>query len=340
MPTTEDWHSAVRRRCVKVVPGGAQHWMPVRRADQLAELERWATGKPREKGWLHLAGGVPSHFVKRNGEQELLRTCAPLKLLTYNVLTSTPDGDADQLSVFERELEGSGKYRFWRHRRDRVRAALRGQHVVGLVEVTRHMLADIQGPLQQVAFYLKPGNYDGSAVLIDTTRLSHVRTIVKPLHDDGRPQFLLATLLHDRAEDLDFWLVVLHLKSDGLDANGSKEGVRVAEAHRAYEVIQKEMRDHPVVVVGDLNSDAFLHPVFEAQQRPHVLTKFPGFTSVLPVRPTYVHFGPSKAFDYVLVRRGQAVRTRVPEAHAPCPNEMQGSDHLPCYAELVLEGSA
>lgn len=338
-PTADEWRRAVRAHGVLVVPGGATRWTPLEREDQWRELRRWVNEEPREPGWLVLKGGVPSHFVKSSGVREPLRVATPLRVCTYNALTSTAEGDPDRLSVYERELERSGKWRYWRHRGPLVCAALKGVDVAGLCEVTRPMLADVlraHPRLTLVHFVAKPHNYDGSAVLVDLDRVGVRHVDAGPL-ESGMAQVFLNVHLHDRAQTADFCLCVLHLKSDGSNAHGALEDVRVRQARRA---LRKLPANEPAVVVGDLNSDRFLYGAFDEAGQTHVLDVLEGFASVLPLQPTYHHWNRA-AFDHILVRGGAAVRTHVPDAGAaPCPNARHGSDHLPCYAHLLLSSPA
>lgn len=308
------------------------------RVDQRNELKRWARDEPREKGWLHLHKGVPSFFMKSNGQREPLRIDVELKVLGYNILTSTQDGNLDKLSIFEQELTSSGKYRYWKHRRENVARALSNCHVIGLCECTDHMLDDLlqQHPhLASAQLSLKVGEYDGSAILVDERRIRVLRNVYQPL-TSHMTQVLVASLLEDVQTNTVFWFVVLHLKSDGSGVHGGKEQVRVQQAKRALELIDRfEPSSTPVVIVGDLNSDRFLYPAFDEKGASHVMDVFSSFQSVLPLQPTYHHYGRA-AFDHILLRGADATRTFVPEAGGVCPNESQGSDHLPVRANIVL----
>lgn len=333
-----EWKRAIEKKAVFIVPGGAQHWHRVEREDQQRELRRWARGEPREKGWLVLQNGVPSHFLKSNGSKEPLKIEGGLSVVGYNILTSTEDGDPNELSVYEYELHASGKYRYWKNRVDNVARALRSCDVAGLCEATTPMLHDLvtRCPhLRVVSQALKPGNYDGSAILVNHERVE-VQKTVKGVLESGMAQVLLASLLKDKASGDEFWCVVLHLKSDGSGAHGGKEMVRVGQAKRALKRIDALTPRRPVVVVGDLNSDRFLYPAFEEKGRPHVLQVFHEFESALPLKPTYHHWERA-AFDHILLRGAVAVDAHVPDSGGTAPNKTQGSDHLPVKATIVFQ---
>lgn len=339
MPSTKEaWKSACEAGKVFLIPGGATEWRRVERVDQRKELRRWAREEPRESGWLIVKGGVPSHFKKSSGVEEPLRIEADLTVLGYNILTSTPDGDLDRLSIFERELERSGKYRYWAHRRANVCRAVRGAHVVGLCEATEHMVGDIlhaNPHLDLAAFGLKAqGEYDGSAILVDKARVKVRKTLRKPV-TPGMSQILLTSLLEDADTGRIFWFVVLHLKSDGSGAHGGKEDVRVKQSLRCLSIIDALVPAAPVVVVGDLNSDRLLYPAFEDAGRHHVMDVFREFACVLPKQPTYHHWTKA-AFDHILLRGADATNTHVPDSGGICPNATQGSDHLPVRANIVI----
>jgi endonuclease/exonuclease/phosphatase family metal-dependent hydrolase len=326
MEKMDMWRAAIRAGHVFVIPGGAKAWRPVERLDQLAELDRWRKGEPREKGWLILKSGVPSHFVKRDGTTEPLAVNHPLRIVAYNLLTSTADGDENALSMFERELTASGKYRYWKNRKQNVIDAVRRSHVAGLCEVTRPMLKDVLAGtgLKAAAFALKVDQYDGSAILVDPCVT--VREVVT--HRLGGTQILLAARLRMDAE---FWFVVLHLKSDGTSAHGSLEHVRVKQARAANKFLDT-LSPLPIVVVGDFNSDRFLYPGFRERGTTHVMEVFDTYESVLPLAPTYTHYREA-AFDHIIIRGGFATNTHVP-ASGVAPNSQQGSDHLPVYADV------
>lgn len=342
MPSQTDWIAACERGKVFVIPGGATDWRRVERVDQRNELKRWARKQPREQGWLMLKHGVPSHFTKTNGQEEPLRIDAELTIVGYNVLTSTPNGDPHALSVYERDLSASGKYRYWAHRRANVSRAVRPAHVAGLCEATEHMVQDIlhsNAHLHLAAFALKVDQYDGAAILVDAARVSVLQTVRRVL-TSGKTQILLACLLADSETGNVFWFVVLHLKSDGAGPHGGQEGVRVKQAKRAVSIIDAFDPPAPVVVVGDLNSDRFLYPAFEDAGERHAVDAFRGFTSVLPLAPTYHHYHRA-AFDHILLRGASATATRVPElGKEVCPNATQGSDHLPVQANIVIHPPA
>lgn len=337
----EVWRSACERGKVFVIPGGATEWRRVERIDQQQELKRWARKEPRETGWLVTANGIPSHFLKSNGTTEPLRVDAELTVMGYNLLTSTEDGDEERLSMYERELSSSGKYRYWANRRKNVCRAVRNAHVVGLCEATKHMVRDIlhaNAHLHLAKFGLKLGEYDGSAILVDESRINVLKSVHQPL-TGNMTQILLASLLEDKETGHAFWFVVLHLKSDGSGPHGGKEGVRVDQAMRCLSIIDKLEPRAPVVLVGDLNSDRFLYPAFEDAQQHHVMHVFHEFTSVLPLKPTYHHWTRA-AFDHILLRNASATGTHVPDSGGVCPNATQGSDHLPVKATVVIHPPA
>ena len=337
MPLQEAWVSACERGKVFIIPGGATKWRRVERVDQLKELRRWARAQPRESGWLITKGGVPSYFKKSDGSEEPLRIDTELTVMGYNILTSTPDGSMNQLSVYERELNSSGKYRYWKNRRENVSRAIHNSHVVGMCEATPHTVKDLlnaNSHHQLAAFGLKVGEYDGSAILVDKSRINVLQTVQKPLAA-SETQILLAALLEDTETGRIFWFVVLHLKSDGSGPHGGKERVRVKQAIRCLSIIDNFNTSAPVVIVGDLNSDRFLYPAFEDTGQRHVMNVFQDFECVLPLVPTYHHWNRA-AFDHILIRGADVTVTHVPETGSICPNDTQGSDHLPVKAKVVI----
>lgn len=322
---------------VYIIPGGCTTWQRVDRLDQQQELKSWAKDEPREKGWLVTKGGVPSHFNKSNGDREVLRIDSTLTVLGYNILTAREDGNPKKLSMFERELEASGIYRYWENRRPNITRAIRNAHVIGLCEATHHMVNDLlvdNARMSLACHELKVGEYDGSAVLVDEARIEVVDTVQRQLVS-SMVQILVACLLRDRDTDRLFWFVVLHLKSDGSGAHGGKEDVRVMQAKRVYSAIENFHPPAPVVIVGDLNSDRFLYPSFDEQGQSHVLDVFHDYKCVLPLQPTYHHWNRA-AFDHILLRNADAVKTHVPASGGVCPNDKQGSDHLPVKADIVI----
>ena len=192
--------------------------------------------------------------------------------------------------------------------------------------------------LRLASFGLKVGEYDGSAILVDESRIEVLQTVRRPLMN-GMTQILLASLLKDKDTHRLFWFVVLHLKSDGSGVHGGKEEVRVAQAKRALSIIDHLTPSVPVVVVGDLNSDRFLYPALEDAGRQHVMDVFREFQCVLPLTPTYHHWTRA-AFDHILLRGADAVSTHVPDTGGVCPNATQGSDHLPVKATIVVHPTA
>lgn len=331
------WISACERGRVFIIPGGGTEWRRVERVDQLRELKRWARGEPRESGWLMITNGIPSHFNKISGVKEPLRVDVELTVMGYNVLTSTQDGDLTKLSRYERDLKSSGKYRYWANRRTNVCRAVRNAHVVGLCEVTEHMLNDIlreNTHLRLARFEFKIGEYDGSAILVDESRVIVHRTVKRSI-TPGMTQILVASLIEDVETGNMCWFVVLHLKSDGSGAHGGMESERVNQSKRCLSMIDKLDPGVPVVVVGDLNSDRFMYPAFEDAKQQHVMNVFHEFKSVLPLVPTYHHWNRA-AFDHILLRGADVMSTHVPESGGICPNATQGSDHLPVKANIVI----
>ena len=307
--------------------------------------DHWESSARGPRGWGGglaplTSSGAPSYFLKRSGHKEHLKIGTPITVGGYNVLTSTHDGDLDALSVFERELSASGKHRYWVRRVDNVARAIAKAHVMGACEITRFMRDDVLERNPHLAasdLVVKPGNYDGSTVFYDRARfvLEDQRSVVLT---PPKTQLALACLLRDRkaGSGVRFWIVVLHLKSDGGGANGSQESVRVSQAHAAIRFL-RTLEDHPCIIVGDLNSDAFLCNGWLASQRPHVkqVLEGAGFESILPLVPTYLHFDRC-CFDYILGRNISPLSWHVPTAKGPCPNATQGSDHLPVYADLIV----
>lgn len=342
----EEWVRAVQTEppCVLVRSAKATAWRPLERLDQQSELRRWSKGQPREKGWLILSSaGVPSHFVNSQGIKEPLRVAHPLSVVGYNILTSTPDGNPKSLSIFEQDLTNTlKKYRYWAHRRPLVSRALTGASVVGLCEATSHMIADVlrdhPGRLALVRHGLKVGEYDGSAILVDPTRLAVETTHLQALDPKGgATQIFLGARLRDRVTGARFWFVVLHLKSDGMGMHMSKEHVRVQQAERARRILDT-VCDAPVIVVGDFNSDRLYHAACDDAGQRHVGRVLGDFAHALPLVPTYDHFHRA-AFDYILVRGAVFVHSaHVPASGGHAPNALQGSDHLPVHADLVVVG--
>jgi endonuclease/exonuclease/phosphatase family metal-dependent hydrolase len=337
MPSQKEWVAACERGKVFIIPGGATEWRRVERVDQLKELKRWARGQQRETGWLITKGGVPSYFNKSDGRKEPLKIDTELTVMGYNILTSTLDGNINQLSIYEKGLNSSGKYRYWKNRRENVSRAVRNSNVVGLCEATEHMVKDLlnaNAHLQLALFGLKVGQYDGSAILVDKSRINVLQTVKKPLTTSDT-QILLAALLEDTTTGKIFWFVVLHLVSDGAGPHGGKERVRVHQAMRCLSIIDKFDTSAPVVIVGDLNSDRFLYPAFEDAGQRHVMNVFHNYKCILPLVPTYHHWNRA-AFDHILIRGADVTDTHIPDSGGICPNDTQGSDHLPVKAKLVI----
>ena len=324
------WRRAIERREVAVL-GESGEWRALERLDQWRELSKWAHSQPLEPGWLHLRKGVPLYFLRRNGAVERLAVCPALRVGAYNALASTHDGDPNALSVFERELTESGKYRYWRHRRNNVVAAFANVDVMGACEMTKHMTREVaqRASLTPIAFQVKPGEADGTAVFVNASRIAVHAVRTKRLLPPYR-QIAVLCELYDKVQRARFVFVMLHLKSDGLNDHGSLESVRVEQA-RALRRMLAPYDALPVVIAGDLNSDRLAD-----LPSPTVLDVFPEYASVLPLQPTYWHFGKA-AFDHILVAHAHAVRARVPQAtQGPLPSARHGSDHLPVYADLIL----
>lgn len=334
------WIDAVREDRVGIHHSSGT-WTLVSREDQRRELQRWASGKPLEKGWLRVrSSGTPHSFVRRNGDVEELCLVHPLRLCTYNLLTSTHNGDPNRLSVYEEALEASGPYRAWSRRRHNVSAALAKAHLSGVCEATEHMLRDVlrdNAHLRLAAFATKPDNYDGSAVLYDPSRITVRKTETQQLMPQ-HAQIAIACLCVDRTTDAEFWFVVLHLKSDGGGYNGSKERLRVQQAEAVLAFVDKQLHpQRPCVLAGDLNSDQSLVPEWTIKNVPHVkrTLETASFVSLVPPTVTYLHFDRSH-FDYIFARSVSKLSHHVPSAKAPCPNKQQGSDHLPVYADVFV----
>lgn len=331
----DEWRAAIKKRSVDIMSGGS--WRRVEREDHWRELTKWARDEKREKGWLILKNGVPSHFVRSSGEKQSLSIDSPppLRLCSYNLLTSTHDGDLNDLSPYEEELEASKKYRYWKNRRGNIFKACSGVHVLGLCEATRHMVEEIckATGMRVGHFALKRGgNYDGSSILYDPARMRVVERRDERL-DANEAQVGVSCLLEDLHSGSRLTVVMLHLKSDGVSGGHmSRESTRVRQAQVAMKKLATSSR---CVVMGDLNSDrlvysTFPHPTVEQVFRSH-------FSEVLPLQPTYMHYGEA-CFDHILATDDLHVSdARVPHlsSHRPCPNEEQGSDHLPVYASFL-----
>jgi|MDTB01.1.fsa_nt_gb endonuclease/exonuclease/phosphatase family metal-dependent hydrolase len=313
-------------------------WSRVSRHDHWKELRAWVQGTEMEEGWLHFSEGVPSFFLKRNGEKEYLKTFTPLVVGGYNMLTSRHDGNPDKLSMYESELSSSGKYRYWRNRVDNVAKAVSKADVLGACEITHHMMHDIleRNPSMSASeIVLKPENNDGSVVFYNRARLDFQGQTSQIL-THKRTQFALACLFRDLDTGARFWFVVLHLKSDGMGYNGSEEPLRVKQAMAAVKFINS-LENLPCVIVGDLNSDQFLCDSWIASHTPHVKEVFraSGFESYIPMVTTYNHFE-RRCFDYILGRCVSHIQSNVPSVKSVCPNSTQGSDHLPVYSEVFV----
>lgn len=333
----EFWARAIQNKSVLVLPELCSLYTTLERVDQYKELSHWLKGNALEEGWLIFKKGLPSHFVKTNGNKEYLKVDPPLAVMGYNVLTSRHDGDETKLSMYEEELYTSGKFRYWAHRKSNIAKAVTKADVIGLCEATPHMIEYVLSKNSGhglVAFREKEHNYDGSAILVNNSRCKVLKTMSSVLQK-GFAQVFLACLVQDKITKTHFWIVVLHLKSDGSQEHGSMEDRRVQEAHAALARINSLTPKEPVVIVGDMNSDRFMYPYFEERGITHVMDVFDDFKSVLPLQPTYNHWNEA-AFDHILVRDGTAVDTHVPQSHNVAPNALQGSDHLPVYADLVF----
>ena len=332
------WGLAIQRQCVFFRPEKCKKYVPMERQDYYKELERWFRGEPREAGWLVLDKGVPSHFVRTAGSRDYLSAELSVTVLGYNVLTAREDGNPHALSIFEKELEKqSGKYTYWSRRRPLVSAAIAQADVAGLCEVTRPMLEDIlqdNPDFKLGAFVPKCGNYDGSAVLVNSRRCTVLCKVSSPIQAK-HPQVFLACLVRDRITEEEWWQVVLHLKSDGVEPHMEMEARRVHEAEIVHAKIKRLSPRRPVVVVGDFNSDRLEYPHLEERHIPHVMNVFSEYECVLPLMPTYNHWRPA-AFDHILVSGGTAVDARVPESRDVAPNNKQGSDHFPVYADVIF----
>jgi len=250
-------------------------------------------------------------------------------MCTYNLLAA--GRNEDELSIFEEPLCNSGIWRFWKNRRENVAAALRGVAICGVCEVTEHMLgyiAESQPRLKVAKFAKKLNAYDGSAVLYNSDLFECVQSTSFPL-DPRRSHVFVAARLKEIATGSHIWVVMLHLKADSLHA--SMEHVRVRQSEAALRSLRAliphdRIRSHPVVVLGDLNTD-------DSCAREGTLLRFRsvGFKHVSTNQPTYKHFF-NATFDYILYRNFHVLKSWVPDSPAPCPNDLQGSDHLPVYA--------
>lgn len=331
----DEWRRAVREGRVLVLES-RHKWTALEDGGAWKALREWADESESTDTWTRAYDGVPTH-VRVGGAKTRVRVAYPLAMCAYNVLAAAPSGDRDEVSVFEAGLIASPGYQTWRARRANVSRAMCGTHVVACCEVTAHTLRDVADDtgLTVVAFAPKRGQADGSAVLIDERR---VRVEGPPrVFSLGGVQVGLACSLYDKSQRASFVVVALHLKSDGADAHGSHETLRVAQADVVHRLLSRV--SVPVMVMGDLNSDAYLHATMTAQGQRHVLDVFADFRSVLPLAPTYHHHHQA-AFDYILLRgRVNAWSTHVPTTTTVCPNRTQGSDHLPVYAHVVLQST-
>ena len=215
---------------------------------------------------------------------------------------------------------------------------------MGACEMTHFMLQDVlrRNPtMRSSRLALKPGNYDGSVVLYDATRLTLLSQFTKRLLSN-MVQVALVCKFRDEVMQTEFSFTVLHLKSDGMEDNGALESVRVRQARAALDLLETSSSPLlPKIVVGDFNSDGYLVKKWKASHTPHVQRVFEDahYESFLPTTvPTYLHFG-TRCFDYIM---GSPMvhslhRSQVPIASSPCPNATQGSDHLPIYAEVFVE---
>jgi len=330
------WHNAITKGEVAILSYGSTHWKPVMREDHREQLQSWMDGVPFEVEWLILTpAGVP-HYFSKNGFKEHVKIIHSLNVCGYNLLTAREDGDPYTCSMFEDHLVDSKQFRVWANRRDNVAKSLVGTHVVGCCECTMHMLGDISNRIQRltpVAFELKIGQYDGSAVFIDESRVAYQHHVV---HRLGGAQIALLCYLKDKKTNTDFLFVVLHLESDGR-ANGhmALEHVRVKQACKLKQKLSSVRI--PIIIVGDFNSDRFLYERFERKRQPTVASVLDSYKTVLPLKATYLHFGEA-AFDDILVKGAYPTsKSTIPKASIPCPNAEQGSDHLPVYASLLLQ---
>lgn len=254
-------------------------------------------------------------------------------MCTYNLLAA--GRNEDEPSIFEEPLRDSGIWRFWKNRRGNVTAALQGVAICGVCEVTKHMLRYIvesQPRLKVASFVTKVHAYDGSAILYDSDSFECVQSTSSPIHP-GRSHVFVAARLKEIATGSHIWVVMLHLKADSLHA--SMEHVRVRQSEAVLRFVRAlippdSIRSHPVVVLGDLNTD-------EMCARDGTLSRFRsvGFKHAGTNQPTYKHFFHA-TFDYILCRNFHVLQSWVPDSHTLCPNDRQGSDHLPVYATFRL----
>lgn len=142
----------------------------------------------------------------------------PFKLTTYNILT----GGAPWTDISPYEVETTGKpYAVWNNRKHLVVEALRDSEIIMLNETTDAQLLYIQKELgiNTVSRALKQGEYDGSAILVDTSKWNVVDTFQSVIFIQNT-QVVVAAHLQNIHSKKHLYLVSLHLKS-GYDDMGA-----------------------------------------------------------------------------------------------------------------------
>lgn len=262
----------------------------------------------------------------------------PFKLTTYNILT----GGSPWLGIspYERETT-SYQFSAWDNRKHLVVAALQDSEIVMLNEATDAQLSHIEEQLKltTVSRALKPGEYDGSAILVDQTKWHMLDTFQSQIFKNAT-QVVVAVHLQNIESHKHLYLVSLHLKSGYAD----REQQRCKQFEKAMRMVFERFPDShntPLVVAGDLNSD--YQADFAVLIRKMLPEKFPMLRNAAADangigvdRPTY-YFWHKSVFDYILISKHMNLEyMETEDAHEKAPNKTQGSDHFPVSAVVRI----
>lgn len=260
------------------------------------------------------------------------------KLTTYNILT----GGAPWKGISQYEAETTGKpYAIWKNRKHLVVEAIRDSEIIMLNETTDTQLLYIQKELgiSIVSRALKKGEYDGSAILVNTDKWKVLDTFQSVIFEK-HTQVVVAVHLQNIESNTSLYLVCLHLKSGYADM----ENRRCEEFKKAMRLIFERFpnsTDSPLVVAGDLNSD--YREEFAVLIKHMLPAKFPMLRNAAADEkgigvntPTY-NFWHESVFDYILISRHIEVQSMHTQSVGDkAPNKKQGSDHFPVSSVLKI----
>jgi hypothetical protein len=257
-------------------------------------------------------------------------TSTKINYLTYNILVGLPKYESSDALP-----NSKPEYRSWDNRFLKIKDVISKSDIGVLVESLESKLSQILPDNYKYIFQSKISDCDGTTIFFNPEKFNLIAHYSKQILK-GNNQVVLLGIFKEITTNKLFAIIGLHLKS-GYEPEEKRRQEEINVSLQDCLKFLKEYGDIPIILSGDLNSDSL------GGYKRLTLSKVKTFGfNLIPLinnEITYNHHQTS-IFDYIFIKgdiKYSNSSTGVSlEGSTPSPNETQGSDHFPLFAELEL----